>query len=142
MPESQIDVQKILTERVNQNLTRLDAQLVRLRRSHARLTITNIGSSAATTLVAGVTTVAGPVIGEGIPGWRLACGVAALFAFIATLAGGLVQQSKYEERLARGDQCLGRLKALNVSIATGRRGWDEIGAEFEDLARTYPEYIQ
>lgn len=142
MSDTQLDVPKILTERVHQSLTQTEVQLAGLRSKHSRLTFTSITFSAATTLVAGITTVTGPLVGEGIAGWRLACAVAALFAFIATIAGGLLQQSKYEERLARGDQCIGRLKALNVAASTGRKSWDEIGAEFEDLARNYPEYIQ
>jgi hypothetical protein len=63
-----------------------------LRRKNTRLLITGMVCSAGTTLVAGGTAAAGPVIGEGDAGWRIACIVAAVLAFVSTVATALTTQ--------------------------------------------------
>lgn len=141
MAAEQSENQKLLVQHIGQSLAKAEAEVANLRSKNNRLGVAGFGSSAVATLVAGVTAVAGPVVGEGVPAWRAACLLAAIFAFIATLSAGLLQQLKFEERVQQGSQCIGRLKALNVAIATGRRSWDEIGADYEDLAQAYPEFI-
>lgn len=136
------DRQNILGQRILESLKYAQAYHDRLGKTNSRLSLTSLASSAAATLVAGVTAVGGPLVGEGIPGWRLACSVAALLGFIATLATGFHQQLKLDERQTLGNQCIGRLKALEVSLATQRKSWDEIGAEYEDITRNYPEWIR
>lgn len=134
--------QNLLAQQVRESLSTAQAYNASLGRTNTRLLIASLASSAATTLVAGVTAVAGPLIGEGIPGWRLACSVAALFGFAATLATGYHQQLKLDERLALGNQCIGRLKALDIAIVTSRKSWEEVGTEYEDIVRNYPQWIQ
>lgn len=56
---------------------------------------------AASTLVAAITSAVGPVVGEGVSGWRLACAVAAVFGFVTTLTTGLSQQFQIPDRLAK-----------------------------------------
>jgi hypothetical protein len=141
MEQSDHERQNLLAQRVNGSLAKAEQNVTGLRKTNARLVIAGLSSSALATLVAGLTAAAGPLVGTGIPAWRLACVVAAIFAFIATISTGLHQQYKYEERLVEGNQCLGRLKALDVAIMTGRRSWDEISADYEDITRSYPEYL-
>jgi hypothetical protein len=133
--------QKLLAQHIGQSLAKAEAQVSGLRTKNTRLGVASFSSSAVATLVAGVTALAGPVVGTGIPAWRAACLLAAIFGSVATISAGLIQQLKFEERVQHGTQCIGRLKALNVAVTTGRRSWDEIGADYEDLAQSYPEYV-
>jgi len=103
--------------------------------------MTGIASSAGSTLVAGVTAATGPLVGQGDAGWRLACIVAAVFAFVATMSTGLKQQLRFSDRLAKGAQCVGKLRALDVTITTGNQDWQEIANEYKEIAKTYPEFI-
>jgi hypothetical protein len=147
-PNSEVDMTqeptqdlKTLAQIVNNSLRNTQTKVAGLRKSNTRLLIASIVCSAATTLVAGSTAAAGPVVGEGIPGWRLACIVAAAFAFISTVSTALMQQLKIDERLVLGNQCVGRLKDLDLAIATGTRPWDEITRDYGDILKTYPEFI-
>ena len=107
---------------------------------NTRLLITGMVCSAGTTLVAGGTAVTGPVVGVEDAGWQLACIVAAIFAFASTLCTALTTQLKFGERLAQGNQCVGRLKALEVAIATTSENWDESIKEYREILRAYAEF--
>lgn len=131
--------QQLLTERVKGNLLSTEQETLRLRTANTRLLVAGIVSSATATLVTGLTAAQGPLVGEGIPGWRLACAVGAVFAFAATVCAGLGQQLKLSERLARCNQVLGRLKALDLAIDTGSRDWDEISQEYTEILKVHPE---
>jgi hypothetical protein len=127
---------------VKDSLQKAQGHASSLRKNNGRLLVAGIVSSAATTLVAGFTAAQGPVVGgDGVAGWRLACIVAAVFGFVSTVCTGLSQQMKFSDRLSQGNQCVGRLRSLDVAITTGSRGWDEIAREYEDIAKTYPDLI-
>jgi hypothetical protein len=68
----------------------------------------------------------------------MACIAGAIFGFATTVSVGLNQQLKLGERLSEANQCLGRLKFLDVAIDTGSRTWAEISEEYEEILRTYP----
>ena len=128
--------------RVNESLRKAEDYASRLQQTSTRLLASSIASSAATTLVTAVTAAQGPIVGEGPTGWRISCIVAAIFGFATTLLVGLNQQLKISDRLTQGNECAGRLKALDVAIATGSRSWDEITKEYEQVMRTYPEPVR
>jgi hypothetical protein len=130
-----------LAQRVEASLQKAEGIVSGLRKANTRLLVAGMASSAAATLVAGITAAQGPVVGTGIEGWRVACIVAAVFAAASTVSTGLNQQLKISDRLAKGTQCVGRLKSLDIVIATGSRGWEEIVKEYEEIAKTYPELI-
>jgi hypothetical protein len=131
----------LFARRVKDSLLRARAYAERLRKINARLLIAGVVTSAAATLVAGLTAATGPLVGEGIPGWRMACIVAAGFGFVSTLAVGLHQQLGLSERLANGHQCVARLAFLDLAIDTGSRDWDEIAKEYEAVVTSYPEVV-
>jgi hypothetical protein len=122
-------------------LSKAEAYASRLQTINTRLLVAGLLNSAGATLVAGVTAAGGPIVGEGIPGWRLACIVAAVLGFVSTVTIGLSQQLKISERLANGQECLGKLRRLDLSIATGSRNWDEITEEYQSIVATYPDVI-
>jgi hypothetical protein len=130
-----------LAKLVSDSLQKAQRQVSGLRNTNTRLMSVNIVSSTSATLVAGLTAARGPIVGTGPEGWRISCIVAAIFAFISTICIGFIQQHKFEERLMMGNQCVGRLRELDLSIATGSHSWDEITKEYSDIVKTYPEQI-
>ena len=132
---------KAFAQIVKESLRIAQEQTAALRKTNARLIVASIVSSATTTLVAGGTAAAGPVVGHGDDGWRIACIVAAILAFTSTICTALTQQLKVGDRLTQGNQCVGRLRSLDVAIATGVRSWDEITKEYGEIVKTYPEFI-
>src|SRR5947207_588935 len=77
---------------VKDSLGRAEGRASRLQSTNTWLLIASIATSAATTLVAGGTATVGPVIGTGDAGWRLACIVAAVLAFLSTIFTAVSQQ--------------------------------------------------
>ncbi len=132
---------QMFVERVKKSLERAEDHASRLRTMNTRMLIAGVVTSATATLVTGVTALGGPVVGEGIPGWRLACIVGAIFAFLSSLFVGLNQQLRVGDRLSQGTECAGRLRFLDLAIATGSREWDEITKEYEAIMTTYPEVV-
>lgn len=126
---------------VKASLHRAEERASGLRQTNTRLLVASIVSSAATAVVAGGTSVMGPVVGQGIPGWRLACTVAAILAFTSTVCTALTQQMRIGERLTEGNQCVGRLRSLDLAIVAGGHSWEEVTEEYADIAKTYPELL-
>ena len=118
-----------LTERVKASINKAAGLVAGFRKTNTRLLTATIFSSAASSLVAGITAAAGPVVGEGTEGWRVACIIAAVFGFISTVATGIGQQQKYGDRLSEGSQCVGRIRYLDVVITTGGQKWQVIAKE-------------
>jgi hypothetical protein len=130
-----------LAKLVSNSLQKAQGHVSGLRKTNTRLLSTNIVCSASATLVAGLTAANGPIVGTGPEGWRISCIVAAILAFISTVSIGFIQQLKFEERLMMGNQCVGRLRELDLSIATGSQSWEEITREYSDIVKTFPEQI-
>jgi hypothetical protein len=130
-----------LTRRVKESLKRADKHAARLKRMNTRLLVLGVVNSGASTLITGVTAAQGPVIGEGIPGWRLACAAGAVFGFATTISVGLSQRLDLSERLSKAHQCLGRLRFLDIAIDTGSRTWGEITDEYEAIVKAYPDIM-
>jgi hypothetical protein len=126
---------------VKDSLRKAQEHTSSLRRANTRLIITGMLCSAGTTLVAGGTAVTGPLVGVEDAGWRLACIVAAIFAFASTICTALTTQLKFDERLAQGNQCVGRLRALEVAITTGAENWGETTKEYGEIVKVYSEII-
>ena len=126
---------------VKESLRRSEERASGLRKTNARLLVASILSSAATALVAGGTAAVGPLVGQDVAGWRIACIVAAVLAFTSTVCTALTQQLKIGDRLTAGNQCVGRLRSLDLAIVTGGHTWEEITREYADIARTYPELV-
>lgn len=133
--------QDTLTRRVKTSLKKAEGTAANLRKNNVRLLVAGIFSSAAATLVAGVTAALGPIAGQGDAGWRAACIVAAVFGFISTTSIGLNQQLRFSQRLSKGRQCVGRLRSLEMMLETGRRSRKEAAQEFTEIVKSYPEFV-
>jgi hypothetical protein len=134
--------QQEFVNRVRDSLSKVEQQTVQIRKTNTSLLFGGMVSSGIATLVAGLTSALGPLVGEGISGWRLACIVAAIFSFIATIVTGLNQQLRLNERLSENQKCLGRLRALEFSITSGSQDWTEITHEYSEILRSYPELLR
>jgi ABC-type uncharacterized transport system substrate-binding protein len=130
-----------LTQSVKKSLKKAEEIISGRKKTNTGLLVAAMTTSAASTLVAGITAAQGPVIGTGIEGWRVACIIAAVFGFASTVSTGLSQQLKVNDRVAEGNQCASKLRSLDVGITTGSRNWEEIVKEYEEIAKSYPEFI-
>ena len=134
--------QGAFSARLKQSLLYAKERTLRLQKMHTGFLLTSIFSSSATTLVAAITAAQGPFIGDGPEGWKISCIIAAFFGFAATVSVGLNQQLKVNDRLSKSNQCLGRLQSLDIASTIGSRDPKEIMQEYEELVRTFPEYIE
>ena len=130
-----------LTKSVKASITKATEIISGRKKVNTGLLAAGMTSSAAATLIAGITAAQGPIVGSGPEGWKLACIVAAVFGFASTVSTGLSQQLNVADRLSEGKQCISKLRSLDVGITTGRKSWEEITREYEEIITTYPEYI-
>jgi ABC-type uncharacterized transport system substrate-binding protein len=141
MSQQPSEDRQALVTKVRGSLEKTETATRELRKSEKRLVVVSISSSAACTLVAGVTAAQGPVFMTGIPGWRLACVVSAILAFVATVSTGISQHMRIGDQLATVNQCAGRLRSLDVVASMGNRDWKEVTDEYADIARSFPDYV-
>lgn len=132
---------KAVSRSVKSSLTKTKKALSAHRRKNKSLLLASMTFSGASTLVAGITSAGGPIIGSGIEGWRLACIVATALGFISTISTGISQQLEISDHLLEGSQCVGKLKSLDMSITIGSRTREEIIKEYEQIAESYPKFI-
>jgi hypothetical protein len=138
-PEQEHEHQALL-KMVRNSLRQAERIAAQLRKANTRLVCTSISSSAACTLVAGITAASGPLVREGPDGWRLACIVSAILAFVATVCIGVGQQLRINDRLSTANRCVGRLRSLDVIITTNSRSWEEATKEYAEIEQTFPEF--
>jgi hypothetical protein len=133
--------QQEFISRLRDSLRKAELQTSQIRKTNNGLFFSGLVSSGAATLVAGITSAMGPLVGDGVTGWRLACIVAAFFGFISTIVMGLMQQLRLNDRLVENQQYLGRLRALDFSITSGSQNWTEIAREYTEILRSFPEAL-
>lgn len=133
--------QILITKSIKSSLLKAEKFVSGRKRTNTRLLVASMAFSGASTLVAGITSAGGPIIGSGIEGWRLACIVAAVFGLTSTVSTGISQQLDATDRLSKGKECLTKLRTLDLGITTGKKKWEEITKEYEELAISYPELI-
>jgi hypothetical protein len=136
----------VLINSVKASLVTAKEKTASIRRTDSQLFVANVVSPAAATLLAGFTAAIG---GDQIfqqaasqaadGGWRLACILVAIFGFIATVSGMFKKQ--FDDRLAQGNQCGGRLLSLDFRITTGVGNWEETAKEYGEIVKAFPEFI-
>ncbi len=117
-----------------------------IRRADTQLFVTNVVSPAAATLIAALAAAIGgnemfkqAAAQSQDGGWVLACGLVAVFGFVATVSG--VFKKQFDDRLVLGNQCVGRLLALDLAITSGNMGWEEAVKEYGEILKAFPEFI-
>ena len=131
---------------VKASLTHAREKTTNIRRTDSQLFMTNVISPAAATLIATIATVIGgntmfaqaaAQVEDG--GWRVACILVAVFGFIATVSGMFKKQ--FDDRLAQGNQCVGRLISLDLALATGSGSWEEANREYSEILKAFSEFV-
>ena len=128
-----------LTAMVKSSLKKAETVVKNQKRANSGVLITSFTFSAIATLVAGITSAAGPVIGSGIEGWRAACILAAFLSFASTLITGVSQQLRINDKLEEASLCAAKLRALDIGLAIGSRPWELATREFEEIVTAYPQ---
>ncbi len=143
---SESNAQALFIQTVKSNLTSVKTKVAQLRRTDTQLFVLDTVSPAAATLVAAL---AAGIGGNHLfvqaaaqsedGGWKVACILAAIFGFIATISGMFKKQ--YDDRLARGNQCVGRLLSLDLALTTSGGDWEAAAREYGELIKTFPEFL-
>ena len=117
-----------------------------IRRTNSQLFIANVVSPAAATLLAALTAAVGgnQIFKQAAAqsedgGWILACILVAIFGFIATVSSMFKKQ--FDDRLVLGNQCVGRLLALNLALTTGSSDLVEAAREYGQIVKTFPDFV-
>ncbi len=130
---------------VKASLRTARSHAARRRRADRLLFATGLVSPAVATLIAALVAVAGAsqlfpnVLQIDDGSWKFACVLVALLGFVATVCSALQKQS--EDRLAQGNECLGRLMALDMALMTGHLSWEETAREYGEIMKAYPEIV-
>jgi len=134
------------TQSVKSSLASAREKVARIRRTNTQLFVANVVSPAAATLIAALAAaIGGNEMFRGAAaqaedgGWILACGLVAVFGFIATVSG--VFKKQFDDRLLLGNQCVGRLLALDLAITSGNTAWEEAAKEYGEVLKAFPEFI-
>jgi hypothetical protein len=134
------------TQLVKASLASAREKVARVRRTDTQLFVMNVVSPAAATLIASLAAAMGgnelfrqAAAQTEDGGWILACGLVAVFGFIATISG--VFKKQFDDRLALGNQCVGRLLALDLAITSGSTEWEEAAKEYGEVLKAFPEFI-
>lgn len=134
-----------LVQSVKASLRTARSHATRWRRTDRLLFVTGLVSPGAATLVAALVAVAGAteVFPNVLPiddgSWKFACALVAVLGFIATVCSAL--HERFEDRLAQGNECVGRLMALNLALMTGHLSWEETSREYGEIMKAYPEIV-
>jgi hypothetical protein len=146
MAENRAQDRSAFTQSVKTSLATARKKVARIRRTDTQLFVANVVSPAAATLIAALAAaVGGNEMFRGAAaqaedgGWILACSLVAVFGFIATVSG--VFKKQFEDRLVLGNQCVGRLLALDLAISSGHTAWEEATREYGEVLKTFPEFI-
>lgn len=138
MPENPSSYDK-LAERIRASLALADAYARKNEKLNSTLAITTIVSSALTAVLTGLTAAQGPVVMPGVLDWQGACTIGATLSVATAISSGVSQQLNIAKRMMDGSQCVGRLRALELVVATQTRGAQEITNEYAEILRTYAE---
>src|SRR5512141_779868 len=146
MADNQAMAGQALTQSVKASLASAREKVARIRRTDTQLFVTNVVSPAAATLIAALAAAIGgntmfrqAAAQSEDGGWVLACGLVAVFGFIATVSG--VFKKQFDDQLVLGNQCVGRLLALDLAITSGSTGWEEAAKEYGEVLKAFPEFI-
>ena len=140
--EPATDKKERLTQSIQESLARVERNASRFERMNTSLLIATIVTSAAVTLVNAITAAQGPIVGEGTSGWKLSCLIGAVLAFFATVATAVNQQMKLNDKSSKARVCVGRLRALKVSLDIGSREVSSISEEYAGLASEFAEVLR
>ncbi len=137
---------ELFAQSVKASLNRARGRATAFRKTDTVLFVTSVVTPAAATLVAALTALIGgntifpqaaAQVDDG--GWKLACALVAVLAFIATVSSVFKKQA--EERLSQGNLCAGRLTALDAAFAISSHSWEEMTREYEEIVKAYPDLV-
>lgn len=138
--------QAAFVQSVKASLASAREKVSRVRRTDSQLFVTNVVSPAAATLIASLAAAIGgnemfqqAAARSEDGGWVLACGLVAVFGFIATVSG--VFKKQFDDRLAQGNQCVGRLLALDLALSSGSLEREAAAKEYGEILKTFPEFV-
>lgn len=145
-----------LSQTISERLAIVGRNARRYRRLHLTLILVTLISGALATLLAadaalGTRVVApniaaastGELPGDLPSGWKVVCGIIAIFTFAGTVSQGIHTLLKVAEHQAKSLECAGKLDALAIQSSQAEPAQNEnLKAELAKLLRDYPEYVR
>lgn len=123
-----------LQAKIERGLRLAGARSARLRRTQALLVTVAVVAGAVSTVLAGASAAGGTsLVGSGTEGWRLTCGLVAVFTLLGTVSTGANQQFNVSESLAAAQACAGRLAGLETALALGTAPLHEVAARYAEV---------
>jgi len=131
-----------MSEEVKNSLRTAELKLKKLRNTNTKFIVISLIASVLATLLAGSTALLGPLAGQGPPAWKWTCGIVAVFTATATVFTGLHKQLTVSERLAKATECVGKLKAIDFSLANISNEDEKKSAlsDYKKVLEVYSEY--
>ena len=133
-------------QKVQQSLSSVKVKVAALRKTDSMLFVTSVVSPALSALIASLAAAAGgneifKQAASQAPdgGWKLACVLAAILAFAATVS--TLFKKQFGDRLTQGNLCVGRLLALDLDLTTQSRAFEEAAKEYSEIIKTFPEFV-
>jgi ABC-type uncharacterized transport system fused permease/ATPase subunit len=134
----QDDLKAELKQKIAQSLERANRKAARTRPLNSALGWTGMGAGALATLFAAMPAATGTaMMGSGVEGWRLTCGVVAAITLLGTVATGLSQQLNLTDTVARAQACAARLNALDVALSLGTLQPGDAAARYTEIVAEY-----
>ena len=141
-----VQERELFAQSVKASLHKAQERAMGFRKTDTFLFVTSVVSPAMATLVAALTAlIGGNTIFPGAAaqvddgGWKLACALVPVLAFIATVSSVFKKQA--DERVVQGNLCAGRLTALDAAVALSSHSWQQMTKEYEDIVKAYPDLV-
>jgi hypothetical protein len=135
------DSRNALLEKIRDGIRKSEASSASLKAKNSRYIVIGIVASGLSTVIAASAAALGPVIGEGVPAWKLTCAAVALCTGVATVFTGLQKQLSIAERLAKAIACSGKLHSLEFALTVNDRPTAEVAKEYETTIASYSDVI-
>lgn len=130
-----------MNQDIRDTLQRAEESVRKLRRTNTKYIYISLVSSVLATLIAGLTAFNGPLAGQGPGAWKWTCGLVAVCTATATVFTGLQKQFTVAERLAKANECVGKLKSLIISTELPGSDQTQVLGEYKKIVELYSEYL-
>lgn len=139
----QEDLKTELKQKIAQSLERANRRAKRTRPLNSALGWTAMGAGALSTLFAAMPAATGTaMMGSGVEGWRLTCGVVAGITLLGTVATGLNQQLNLGDSVTKAQTCAARLNTLDVALSLGTIQPGDAAARYAEIVAEYGSVLQ
>lgn len=138
--QEQLLREKVL-ELIRNNEQRAGAFIKSYRRWDLGLLITSIIVGTLATVIAGGTAVGGTQVMQTLGGWRLICGVVAVFTGIATICGTIHKTLQINTRVTSAIECSAKLQSLEIALTVENKNPTEVAESYRQTLEKHSDCL-